>query len=312
MNILHITDTHLAPVGTRFRVDNFEDAVFSKLEQAAAIGQSRQVDLVVHTGDVFDLQNPRGVPRELVRRFMDFLACSCLKWVFLTGQHDLQGRDPSSFKRCPLALLEHHPSVGFVSGPEQASVYQMEDGGTMLLLPYSHRVYDVLHQLKNVRVEERPTVVATHAMVVPEPVPWEHIVADELAGVANVVLSGDYHPGIFQQASNTLICNPGALARVDRSEADRVPQVAIVDTEAGAAEIMQLRYEPAAFDLEAALEDKAQAERRSEFADRLSEVGLEAARSWDDLERYLPDEEDADVISKARVYYEQALDAAST
>lgn len=309
MKFLHLTDTHLAPIGTRFRRPGFEDAIFAKLEQAASIAHGHGLELVIHTGDVFDLQNPRGIPRELVRRFMDYLAGSNLEWVFLTGQHDLQGRDPSSFRRCPLALLEHHPAVRLVSGASSASLVDLGEGNTLLLLPYSHTVYDVLHQLNRIRAEERPTIVATHAMVVEAAVPWEHIVASELAGAASVVLSGDYHPGINLRLGDTFFCNPGALARVDRSEAGRRPQVAVVDTEAGVT-FVSVDCDPDAFDLEAADDQQAVTTRRSEFADKLSGVGLDTARTWEDLQRHLPDEEDAHVIKAARTYYERAMDAA--
>lgn len=310
MKIVHVTDSHLAPVGTRFRREGFEDALFAKLEQVVSIASDLKAP-IIHTGDMFDLQNPRGVPRELIGRVHDLLA-SGPPWYLLTGQHDLQGRDPSSFPRCPMALLRHHPAVRVIA--EQGAQVELDSGHTVLLLPYSHRVYQILEQLTHLPGREKPHIIAVHAMVVPAPVPWEHVTLTTLAGVAPVVVSGDYHPGYPPiTVGETLFSNPGALARVDRSEAERVPQVSIVDLEAHSAEYIELDHlgPGEAFDLEAAEAQVEQEARRSQFAQRLSGLGLDTALSWDELSKHLP-EEDADVIDTARGYYERALESAAT
>lgn len=307
MILIHVTDSHLAPVGTRYRAPGFEDAIVAKLEQVGAIAREHRAP-VIHTGDLFDLQNPRGVPRELVRRVMDLLAASGVTWYLMTGQHDLPGRDPSGYRRSPMALLDHHPAVQMVSGAEVLHQFTFPDGTRGMMLPYSHRLYEMLPLLPNLRAADKPDVLMVHGMVVPEPVPWTHVTFAQLAGAAPLVLSGDFHAGYPPTTlRDTMFVNPGALARVDRSEAYRTPQVAVVDTVSLEVHYTTLHHDPAeeVFDLVAAEEQAGREARRSEFAANLAGMRLDTAMSWDELSRYLP-EEDAHVVERAHDYYYKA------
>lgn len=322
MKILHVTDTHLAPVGSRHRRDDFEAAMFLKLGNVVSTAHAHGVRTIVHTGDVFDLQNPRGVPRELIHRFGEFLAAHDLQWVLLAGQHDYRGRDPSASRYAPLSLLQWHPQVACAAVAEHITYYDL--GQTRIwCVPYSTNLPELLSSC-----DLTGDVLAIHAMLVKEPVPWDHLLLEQVADYGpRLVLSGDYHPGFDPTIvsnlsfvavgdsgavaptglSATTFSNPGALARTSVSDAGRQPQVALVDLDSTSVEYIEIPCSSAsdAFDLGTAARDKVKDQVRSAFAEKLSELQFTVEPTWDELAEGLRDE-DPSVIEKARVYYQAA------
>lgn len=310
MQLIHLTDTHLAPVGTRYRVDNFEDAIFSKLEYTARIAEEAGIEYIIHTGDVFDLQNPRGVPRELIYRFGEFLMQHRLRWVLIAGQHDYRGRDPSSGKASPLALFKWHPRVHHVAVNERVSQVRLGDE-VLWCVPYSP---DVCSTLASLEVDDQ--IVAVHAMVTDTVVAWEHIMLGEVAECgAKIVMSGDYHKGFDPQqvvsmssllsgeGHTTLFSNPGAIARMNIVDAERPIKVALIDTEGPTVEYVDVPYSTTAFDLSAAAVAKEERVARVSFVNRLSKLSLSTELTWDTLQVIIGDE-DKEVVEKARYYFE--------
>jgi len=307
MRFIHITDTHLTPVGTRHRTDNFEDAIFAKLEYVACRAEELGIGLIIHTGDVFDLRGTRGVPRELVVRFGDFLSShQPLHWLLLAGQHDYRGRDPSAARYAPLSLLKWHPNATVVVDRTVDSL--SFDDFSVTAVPFHEGIMETLPSLR------AGNVLAAHAMVVDQEVQFEHVLQDELLSTgAQVIVTGDYHRGYPVRRVETITAllgeaaptfsNPGALARTTISDADRMPQMAVICD--GDVVYEPVPASPNAFDLSASA--VVAEERRSAFAERLSKLNFTTELSWDALVEGLEEEEDADVIAAARTYYEAAL-----
>jgi len=310
MKIIHVTDTHLAPVGTRYRQDNYEDAIFAKLSQVAAAARELEA-LVIHTGDVFDLQNPQGVPRELIYRFSEFIAESGVGWVLLAGQHDFRGRDPSGGRYSPLGLLKHHRNVVF-SDPTLPVARFCFSWGSLICVQYHNGIMGTLQRLGEA-IDERVSIIAVHAMLTDMPVPWDHLLLDDLTDLpAQMVLSGDYHAGFAfttreGPAGPIHFCNPGGLGRVDRNEAERTPQYAIVDPLEGTATYVKVNASPGAeaFDLIKAEDDVAKTNTRSAFAERIGSLDIGLEMSFDRLVQQLP-KEDERIVERAREFYQQA------
>jgi len=301
VQLIHVTDTHLAPIGTRYRSDDYPTAILSKLEQVVEAAVNLNVP-IVHTGDMYDLQNPQRIPREFIDRVHQFILESGADWILLAGQHDYRGRDPSGARRSPINLLKYHKAVQSCVVGERMHLHR-----GILCINYHRGILDSLRNLTN--YDKPIEVLAAHAMVVPAEVPWEHVTIDELAGLpVRVVLTGDYHAGYpVQTVGGTLFVNPGALARVDRNEAPRQPAYALVDTQAQTAEYIPVKAQPGAkvFDLQAAGEDKERMASRYEFASRLMDVDLGSEGiTWEKLAVDL--KEDEQVVERARRYYEAA------
>lgn len=317
MKLAFVTDTHLMPVGTRYRVDEYEDAIFCKLQHMVAVCLLSGVKVVLHGGDVFDLQGPRGVPRELIYRLQEFVASSGLSWIFVAGQHDFRGRDPSTARSAPLSLLRGHEGVLHCETHEPTTTVSVGDTH-ILCLQYT---LDIEARLRHLASEagdgQPPDIILVHAPILERPAVWGGIPAASLDGLpAKMVLSGDYHGRLGPLVVGgkwgpITFYNPGALSRVDSNEAERPPAFGIVDPLSGTVEHIELPHAEgtAAFDLTQAANEKIRHQARTAFADRLSTLErTEETNDWETLSVNLK-EEDPNIVNLARKYFMEAARA---
>jgi hypothetical protein len=132
-------------------------------------------------------------------------------------------------------------------------------------------------------------IIIVHAMLTPKPVAFDHILLSDFEqrlpqdGRERVVFSGDLHNGYdVQKINDTWFCNPGALTRTSRDDAQRQPQLLVLEWSNG---VQNLWYEPVpcrpaeeAFDMEGyGVEQESPVERDSEFAAALQQLGERAA-----------------------------------
>lgn len=214
MRLLQLTDTHLTP-SVSSRSDDYAAAILSKWMYVCEQAVSRGIDLIVHSGDVFDRSIvPRWLEHEVLR-----IVDECpIRHCFAVGTHDMGTGEPTTFGRS-IGSLESQRNVYAFSGP------------------HSKRVGDILlcGSCAEVDWDCGADVIAVHQMLTDTPVLWEHQLASKIQTSARYVLSGDYHPGWAGalQVDGTKFINPGAIARTFRSPHDltRTPGFCIIDTD---------------------------------------------------------------------------------
>jgi exonuclease SbcD len=85
MKIVHTSDWH---VGRRWKGIQRLDELAAVLDHLAAFIESHSVDLVLHTGDVFESRNPPAEAEQLVNRFLVRVGRSGAQMLIIAGNHD--------------------------------------------------------------------------------------------------------------------------------------------------------------------------------------------------------------------------------
>src|SRR3954452_7803413 len=119
MKIVHTSDWH---VGRRWKGIQRLDELEAVLEHLAAFIEEHSIDLVLHTGDVFESRNPPAETEELVNRFLVRVGRSGEHMLVIAGNHD----DP--LRLDARSLLTELVNVQILGRPRPAS-----RGGTRIV-----------------------------------------------------------------------------------------------------------------------------------------------------------------------------------
>jgi len=119
MKIVHTSDWH---VGRRWKGIQRFDELEAVLEHLAAFIEEQSIDLVLHSGDVFESRNPPAEAEQLVNRFLVRVGRSGARMLVIAGNHD----DP--LRLDARSLLTEFVNVQIVGRPRPAS-----RGGTRVI-----------------------------------------------------------------------------------------------------------------------------------------------------------------------------------
>ena len=119
MKIVHTSDWH---IGRRWKGIQRLDELEAVLDHLAAFIEKESVDLVLHSGDVFESRNPPAEAEQLVNRFLVRVGRSGAQMLVIAGNHD----DP--LRLDARSLLTELVNVQILGRPRPAS-----RGGTRTL-----------------------------------------------------------------------------------------------------------------------------------------------------------------------------------
>ncbi|MEO8360173.1 MAG: exonuclease SbcCD subunit D C-terminal domain-containing protein [Vicinamibacteria bacterium] len=119
MKIVHTSDWH---VGRRWKGIERLAEMETVLDHLGHFIESEKVDLVLHTGDIFDSRNPPAESERLVNRFFVRVSRAGAHMVLIAGNHDDPGRLDAR------ALLAEYVNVRIVGRPRSA-----DKGGTQMI-----------------------------------------------------------------------------------------------------------------------------------------------------------------------------------
>lgn len=111
MKIVHTSDWH---VGRRWKGIQRLDEMEAVLENLAEFIEREAVDLVLHSGDVFDSRNPPAEAERLVNRFFVRVSRAGAHMVVIAGNHD----DPQRLDA--QSLLAEYANVQILGRPRSA------------------------------------------------------------------------------------------------------------------------------------------------------------------------------------------------
>lgn len=112
MKIVHTSDWH---IGRRWKGIQRLDELEAVLDHLAAFIERESIDLVLHTGDVFESRNPPAEAEQLVNRFLVRVGRTGAQMLVIAGNHD----DP--LRLDARSLLTELVSVQIVGRPRPAS-----------------------------------------------------------------------------------------------------------------------------------------------------------------------------------------------
>jgi DNA repair protein SbcD/Mre11 len=112
MRIVHTSDWH---VGRRWKGLQRMDELEAVLEQLASYVEKESIDLVLHTGDVFESRNPPADAEQLVNRFLVRVGRAGARMLIIAGNHDDAARLDAR------SLLTELVNVQIVGRPRSAA-----------------------------------------------------------------------------------------------------------------------------------------------------------------------------------------------
>lgn len=112
MKIVHTSDWH---IGRRWKGIQRLDELEAVLDHLAAFIEAQSIDLVLHTGDVFESRNPPAEAEQLVNRFLVRVGRSGAHMLAIAGNHD----DP--LRLDARSLLTEFVNVQILGRPRPAS-----------------------------------------------------------------------------------------------------------------------------------------------------------------------------------------------
>ena len=230
MLLLQINDSHLAETPPGSRTPGYCMEMLCKLEWCIRFAEQHKVDAIVHTGDWFHSKYAHKTPYWLLNKVIEIIKKSRKLWFTIPGNHDY----PPGFgdlTRQPYWTLVASGAVIDIS----RTPYRFADESIVDGVEYidEHAATKILKR-RDIFDGPKPVVLVLHQLIEPGDVvrPYEFIDANELEGLARVILYGHVHEdhGAYK-IGETCFSNPGALSRGSLSEGDlkRSPQVALID-----------------------------------------------------------------------------------
>jgi len=229
MKLLAISDTHIAPRLGR-RKDDVVDSVLSKWERVIGMSFDHKCTAIIHCGDIFDRPT---VPRDIEQCLRGMIATGCAQHCFCVGTHDV-GKGASDAIGKSAGSLWFSESVKSVADSTDG-FWNSKDASIWLVSPRSPWPHGSdMFPPWNLRNDPVTHIIAAHKMIVAEPVIWDHLLVTDIQTDADIVISGDYHPGFDPVLHDgTWFCGVGALTRTFRNPHDltRHPRCVLIDTD---------------------------------------------------------------------------------
>lgn len=189
------------------------------------------------------------------------------------------------FKRLKQAGIEFYINLGShdLFGYNMESVYTTAVGSLirygLLKLPTEIETLSgikfkfinaqVKHTLDSYRNLGDTKIVVSHNMLVPQPVPYDHILFSDLSFCNQVFLCGHYHSQFASRVGSNIFINPGPVIRTSIVEAEHKPSVSIIKydvmdlTSPVKVSNYYLKHDRNVFDLNAIVSSKEKEERVS-------------------------------------------------
>lgn len=212
--ILFITDTHFRSQVPSNRTDDFLVSILKKFEYILDYAKEKKA-IVIHGGDFFD--SPR-ISDDVAFRVAKLIHKYKVHIYGIMGQHDIIGHNIDTSDRTKIGLFKffkyYHP-IGGKSIEIRDIILHGFDFNAENPIP---------KEIMITRKERKVNIAIVHALIAERNlivdgkeklIRWDSVTSN-----ADLVLSGDYHPGYGIQHHDLTgtFCNPGSFSRMDVSE----------------------------------------------------------------------------------------------
>lgn len=232
MKFLFYSDLHLCGIPPRHRVDDFPQALISKLAEVYALADSNGCEFVAFGGDFFNSQ--RIFNYDVIFDALNIVRDSSLVTYACIGEHDLYGHNPDTYQSSTLAFfVKLCPNMVIMTDP-------LDIGPAIL---YAKHEWENVYDAMKVEVDpQRLNILICHELITNERAMFDVIDTETLNLCPyDLVVSGDLHDGYQPHEVNGVwFCNPGSIARRAINEINRWPTVAIIEIEKGNIPIIDL------------------------------------------------------------------------
>ncbi|MGQ9845119.1 MAG: metallophosphoesterase family protein [Caldisericia bacterium] len=226
--ILFFTDTHLQEIPISSRKDNYLESIIKKIEEIKDIANNENVDYVLFGGDFFSKPSPSD---EVIIKLIQILKkFNSRPIITILGNHDIEGRNPDTYNRKAVKILEEAHLVKVLKDKETYPPFDTEI--EIQGINYKNGVDNDPNLLKVEKKRKGLVLIQmVHSYVLPFKTYFQTISIEELSKIteADIILIGHYHDGFGERKVNDkiFIC-PGSIARDSINQFNRIPQVVLI------------------------------------------------------------------------------------
>ena len=278
MKILITGDWHLTDKQPENRIDDYAEAVLTKLQFIIDTAKELGCCLIIQPGDLFDSPNPSYSLFSKVAKAIKRIHPIWVATVW--GQHDLRYRN---------------------KGDTALKALEISCSGN-LLLELNDRFQDpvTIHSAGWEEAVPKPidgkfNILITHRMIVNEKI-WEGQTDFDYANVFllkhpfNLIVSGDNHKYFIAEHGKRLLVNCGSMMRSSINQIDHIPTLVFFDTDnpEGWYNIdIPIKHVKEVFNMETVIKTQERDEKLDAFVSGLSENKEMGLSFGDNLSAYM-------------------------
>lgn len=235
MRILHITDSHGTVKSPEGRKDIFYVTFLKKLYELGFVCKKLNVDMVIHTGDLF---HSAKVSNKFAGQVSEMIKAMGVPFYVVPGNHDIEGYSVSTIDQTTLGLLSKTGVITLLDR-ENPMRFEIEENGEVFTVALSGQEYYANIDSGNdsdfdMQQDEGDfNILAIHGYIAdtPQHPDIKHTLASSISTDADVILSGHYHRQFEYNGPDFEVFNPGSMMRVEQTAYNKthMPQYGILD-----------------------------------------------------------------------------------
>jgi len=233
-----INDTHIRETNPKSRKDDYIVALLKKYMEVGELIQTYQIDLLVHTGDMFD--GPR-IDNEISGLFAGIMKEYLCPMVVVPGNHDIFGYSMQNINKTTLGLLAKAGVFNLLTRATPTTC--KTNDGLVVSIQGQEFTPDVDKNpdkyIVDIDLSAQYHVLFVHGNILDKPGPpnMDYVLADDIPASNTpypaIICAGHYHPGFktMQSKNNPFIINNGSMGRNSASVdvQTRIPGMTILE-----------------------------------------------------------------------------------
>lgn len=235
MRILHITDSHGTVKGPESRKDVYYITFLRKLYELGFVVKKLNIDMVVHTGDLF---HTARVSDKFAGQVSEMIKAMGIPFYVVPGNHDIEGYTTDTIDQTKLGLLAKAGVVTILDRDNPIRITANQDGEEYTIAIsgqeyYAHIDEGNAQDFEMQQDEADLNILAIHGYLADTP---QHpdikcTMVGNIITDADVILTGHYHRQFEWHGTDVDIYNPGSMMRVEQTDYNKnhMPQYGILD-----------------------------------------------------------------------------------
>lgn len=235
MRILHITDSHGTVKGPESRKDIYYIAFLKKLYELGFVVKKMNIDLVVHTGDLF---HTARISDKFAGQVSEMIKSMNVPFYVVPGNHDIEGYTTDTIDQTKLGLLAKAGVITIldrdnpirITGKQNGEEYSVAISGQEY---YAHIDEGNMKDFEMQQDEADLNILAIHGYITntPQHPDIKCTMVNDIVTDADIILTGHYHRQFEWNGPDVDVYNPGSMLRVEQTDYNKthMPAYGILD-----------------------------------------------------------------------------------
>jgi len=249
MKILHITDSHGTVKGPESRKDVYYISFLKKLYELGFVVKKNNIDLIVHTGDLF---HTARVSDKFAGQVSEMIKAMGIPFYVVPGNHDIEGYTTDTIDQTKLGLVAKAGVVTILDRDNPIRITANQGGEEYTVAISGQEYYAHIDEGNQTDFEMQQddadlNILAIHGYLASTP---QHpdikcTMVNDVVTDADIILTGHYHRAFEWNGPDVDIYNPGSMMRVEQTDYNKtnMPKYGILDIWLDSAGRIDYRYD---------------------------------------------------------------------